>query len=85
MILFFAPETNGEVAYRGFQTHERNTGLPLVDLAEGNRDVRCDFVALTGQPRRILTSPTWSGIVNGGRPVQRCTARTSSASCRGAP
>jgi nitrate reductase alpha subunit len=68
MILFFAPETNGEVSYRGFQTHERNTGLKLADLAEANRDVRYDFATLTDQPRRILTSPTWSGIVNGGRP-----------------
>jgi nitrate reductase / nitrite oxidoreductase, alpha subunit len=68
MILFFAPETNGEVAYRGFQTREHETGLHLVDLAEASRDVRYDFMALTEQPRRILTSPSWSGIVNGGRP-----------------
>lgn len=67
MVLFFAPETNGEVAYRGFQAQERATGVPLVDLAESTRDVRYDFAALTAQPRRILTSPTWSGIVNGGR------------------
>jgi nitrate reductase alpha subunit len=68
MILFFAPETNGEVAHRGFETQERVTGLRLVDLAAPNRGVRYDFVALTDQPRRYLTSPGWSGIVNGGRP-----------------
>jgi nitrate reductase / nitrite oxidoreductase, alpha subunit len=67
MILFFAPETNGEVAYRGFQSRERETGLQLVDLAEPTRGVRYDFLALTNQPRRILTSPSWSGIVNDGR------------------
>ncbi|HEX5473606.1 MAG TPA: nitrate reductase subunit alpha [Vicinamibacterales bacterium] len=67
MILFFAPETNGELAYRGFQHRERETGLHMVDLAESNRDVRYDLLALTDQPRRILTSPVWSGIVNGGR------------------
>jgi nitrate reductase alpha subunit len=68
MILFFAPETNGEVAYRGFQAQEHATGMRLTDLAEPQRDVRYDFLALTDQPRRILTSPTWSGIVNKGRP-----------------
>ena len=65
---YFAPETNGEVAYRGFEARERQVGLPLVDLAEENRGVRYDFEALTGQPRRILTSPCWSGIINDGRP-----------------
>jgi nitrate reductase alpha subunit len=67
MVLFFAPETNGEVAYRGFQYRERETGLKLVDLAEPMRSVRYDFQALVAQPRRILTSPGWSGITNNGR------------------
>lgn len=67
MVLYFAPETNGEVAYRGFQYRERETGLPLTDLAEDSRAIRYDFDALSRQPRRILTSPCWSGIVNHGR------------------
>jgi nitrate reductase alpha subunit len=67
MVLHFAPETNGEVAYRGFQVRERQTGQKLTDLAEGSRAIRHDFHSLTRQPARILTSPCWSGIVNGGR------------------
>ncbi len=67
-ILHFAPETNGEVAWRGFRVRERDVGLPLADLAEGNRGVRYDFSELMQQPRRILTSPCWSGITNSGRP-----------------
>ena len=67
MILHFAPETNGEVAYRGFKAREHEIGLPLADLAEPYRGVRCDFAAVVRQPRRILTSPCWSGIVNNGR------------------
>ncbi len=67
-ILYFAPETNGEVAYRGFLAQERHTGVKIADLAEATRGVRLDFGALTGQPGRILTSPCWSGIVNQGRP-----------------
>ena len=67
MVLYFAPETNGEVAYRGFQQREHETGMRLADLAEGSRGIRYDFLALTQQPRRILTSPCWSGITNDGR------------------
>jgi nitrate reductase alpha subunit len=67
MVLFFAPETNGEVAYRGFEYRERETGHRLVELAGPARSARCDFQALVAQPRRILTSPGWSGITNNGR------------------
>ncbi len=66
-ILYFAPETNGEVAYRGFKVKESIVGLPLADLAEKERSVRYDFLSLAAQPRRFLTSPCWSGIVNDGR------------------
>jgi nitrate reductase alpha subunit len=67
MVLHFAPETNGEVAYRGFQVRERQTGQKLTDLAEETRAVRHTFHSITRQPGRILTSPCWSGIVNKGR------------------
>jgi nitrate reductase alpha subunit len=67
VILHFAPETNGEVAYRGFKTLEERVGLPLADLAEGYRGIKYDFHDLVQQPRRILTSPCWSGITNEGR------------------
>ena len=67
VVLHFAPESNGEVAYRGFLERERQTGRTLADLAAPYRGVRYDFAALAQQPRRILTSPCWSGIVNDGR------------------
>ncbi|MGH9508048.1 MAG: nitrate reductase subunit alpha [Terriglobales bacterium] len=67
VVLHFAPESNGEVAYRGFQQRERETGRPLADLAAPYRGVRYDFADLVQQPRRILTSPCWSGITNNGR------------------
>ncbi|MGH7972276.1 MAG: molybdopterin dinucleotide binding domain-containing protein, partial [Limisphaerales bacterium] len=66
-VLFFAPESNGEVAWRGFKERERQTGRPLADLAEKYRSIRYSFDDLRKQPRRILTSPCWSGIVNDGR------------------
>ncbi|MDA8168966.1 MAG: nitrate reductase subunit alpha [Nitrospiraceae bacterium] len=69
VLLFFAPEANGEIAYRGFKSLEEKTGLEkLADLAEASRPVRYTFEDLLAQPRRILTSPVWTGITNGGRP-----------------
>ncbi len=67
VILALAPETNGEVAYRAFKAEEQKVGLPLADLAEGTRGIRYRFSDLTRQPRRVLTTPTWTGIINNGR------------------
>jgi nitrate reductase alpha subunit len=68
LLLRLAPETNGEVAYEAFKAEEERIGLPLADLAEGNRSVRMTFADLKAQPRRTLVSPCWTGIVNDGRP-----------------
>ncbi|WP_242393161.1 molybdopterin-dependent oxidoreductase [Anaeromyxobacter oryzisoli] len=67
-ILRLAPETNGELAFRAFRVAEERVGLPLADLAASTRDVRMTFDDLAAQPRRVLGSPCWSGLVQGGRP-----------------
>jgi nitrate reductase alpha subunit len=67
VILHLAPETNGELAYRGYQYLEKITGLKLADLAEKTRSVRTNFNDLQAQPRRLLTSPLWSGLIQDGR------------------
>jgi nitrate reductase alpha subunit len=67
VILALAPETNGEAAYRAFKAHEKKVGLTLADLAEPYRGVRTTFADLQAQPRRLLTSPIWSGLTNEGR------------------
>jgi nitrate reductase alpha subunit len=67
VILHLAPETNGELAYRGYQYLEEMTGVPLTDLAEKTRGARVTFQDLQSQPRRLLTSPVWSGLINDGR------------------
>ena len=46
---------------------EEKVGLPLTDLAEGNRNVRVQFTDLQSQPRRLLNSPMWSGLTDAGR------------------
>ena len=61
------PESNGEVCYQAFRHEEEHVGLPLVDLAEPTRGVSITFYDLTRQPRRMLTSPCWTGMVNDGR------------------
>jgi nitrate reductase alpha subunit len=67
LVLRLAPETNGEMAFRAYQAEEKKVGLPLTDLAEKSRGVRMDFDALGRQPRRILNSPCWTGIIDAGR------------------
>ncbi|GBE22237.1 respiratory nitrate reductase 1 alpha chain [bacterium BMS3Bbin01] len=66
-ILQLDPASNGELAYRAFEAESAKTGLDLVDLADGRRSTRTTFADIVAQPRRVLTTPTWSGIVNDGR------------------
>ncbi|MBI2329107.1 MAG: nitrate reductase subunit alpha [Chloroflexi bacterium] len=67
VILYLAPETNGEVAYRSFKELEKKVGLPLADLAEKERGINTSFMDIQAQPARLLTSPCWSAIINNGR------------------
>ena len=67
LVLYLAPETNGEVSYAAFKHEEERVGLPLADLAEGIRDVRMNFADITRQVRRTLITPCWTGMVNDGR------------------
>lgn len=66
-ILYLDPCTNGELAHRAFEAEEHKTGLSLTDLASGMRSVKYNFADIVAQPRRVLTTPTWSAIVNHGR------------------
>ena len=66
-ILRFATVTNGELAYRSYKDIEEKTGVPLVHLAEKNRGVRVSFADLQSQPRRLINSPMWSGLMENGR------------------
>ncbi|KAA0255928.1 MAG: nitrate reductase subunit alpha [Acidobacteria bacterium] len=75
VVLHLAPETNGEVAWDGYRYLERRTGLPLADLAEGARSHRVTYKDLQSQPRRILNSPCWSGLVTDGRSYSAFTTQ----------
>ncbi len=67
LILLLAPETNGELAYRAYKGMEQKVGLPLADLGEKSRHARTTYKDIQAQPRRLLNSPVWSGLVDDGR------------------
>jgi nitrate reductase alpha subunit len=66
-ILHFAPETNGELAHRAFAAESVKTGRDHTHLAAATRGVVYGFDDLVHEPRRVLTSPFWTGITAGGR------------------
>ncbi len=78
-ILRFATVTNGKLAYRSYQNMEKKVGLPLVHVAEGFREQRTSFRDLQSQPRRLINSPMWSGLIHGERAY---SAFTYNVECR---
>lgn len=66
-ILAFAAETNGEMAYRAFEVESKKTGLDLTPLAKDTRGVKYTFQDLISSPKRLLTTPFWSGNINNNR------------------
>ncbi|NOT41674.1 MAG: nitrate reductase subunit alpha [Alphaproteobacteria bacterium] len=62
VILSLAPETNGEVAVKSWEALEKQTGRGHTHLARARQDDKIRFRDLVAQPRKIISSPTWSGI-----------------------
>ncbi|MTH76846.1 nitrate reductase subunit alpha [Paracoccus aestuariivivens] len=62
VILMLAPETNGEVAVKAWEALGNFTGLDHKHLAEVKEDEKIRFRDIAAQPRKIISSPTWSGI-----------------------
>jgi len=62
VILMLAPETNGEVAVKAWHALEKITGREHAHLAEPKEDEKIRFRDIAAQPRKIISSPTWSGI-----------------------
>lgn len=76
ILLAFAPETNGELAYRAYKNLEKRVGKPLAQIAEGSRDFRMTWLDVTKKPSRFISTPVWSGLVNKGRPYAPFTLNT---------
>lgn len=62
MVLTLAPETSGHVAQKAWKSLESFTGRSHVHLALGRKDEKIHFCDIQAQPRKIISSPTWSGI-----------------------
>lgn len=62
VILALAPETNGQVAVKAWQALGEITGRDHTHLALNKEDEKIRFRDIQAQPRKIISSPTWSGL-----------------------
>ncbi len=62
VILTLAPETNGEVAVKTWESLGKATGIDHTHLARSKEDEKIRFRDIQAQPRKIISSPIWSGI-----------------------
>ncbi len=70
-ILTLSPETNPQVAARAWRSMEESTGLDLDHFYRAARPGEASgagsgeslrFADIDAQPRKVLTTPTWSGV-----------------------
>lgn len=62
VILSLAPETNGHVAVKAWSALGELTGRDHTHLAKPKEDEKIRFNDIVAQPRKIISSPTWSGL-----------------------
>jgi nitrate reductase alpha subunit len=62
VLLMLAPETNGEVAVKAWESLEGFTGREHAHLALPKEDEKIRFRDVVAQPRKIISSPIWSGL-----------------------
>ncbi len=62
VVLMLAPETNGEVAVKAWEALGKTTGREHGHLARPKEDEKIRFRDIAAQPRKIISSPTWSGL-----------------------
>ncbi|HET6689469.1 MAG TPA: nitrate reductase subunit alpha [Miltoncostaeaceae bacterium] len=66
-ILALSGVSNARLATEGFRVLEERCGVPLADLPGDSDESRITFHDIQVQPRRVITSPEWSGIDEDGR------------------
>lgn len=62
VILTLAPETNGHVAVKAWDALGKFTGRDHTHLAKPKEHEAIRFHDIVAQPRKIISSPTWSGL-----------------------
>jgi nitrate reductase alpha subunit len=61
-VLSLAPETNGQVAVKSWEALSKITGRDHAHLAKSKEEEKIRFRDIQAQPRKIISSPTWSGL-----------------------
>ena len=61
-IMHLAPETNGHVAVKAWESLGTFTGREHTHLAVGKEHEAIRFRDIQAQPRKIISSPIWSGL-----------------------
>ncbi|WP_028604385.1 nitrate reductase subunit alpha [Ottowia thiooxydans] len=61
-VMMLAPETNGHVACKAWEALGKQTGRDHVHLSLHREDEKIRFRDIQAQPRKIISSPTWSGL-----------------------
>ena len=85
VILSLAPETNGHVAVKAWAALSEFTGLDHSHLALPKEHEAIRFRDIQAQPRKIISSPTWSGLEDEQGELQRRLHQRPRATSRGAP
>ncbi|HVL57368.1 MAG TPA: nitrate reductase subunit alpha, partial [Burkholderiaceae bacterium] len=62
VVLMLAPETNGQVAVKAWEALSKQTGREHAHLALHKEDEKIRFRDVQAQPRKIISSPIWSGL-----------------------
>ncbi len=62
VILMLAPETNGHVAVKAWESLTNTTGREHAHLARSSEHEKIRFHDIQSQPRKIVSSPIWSGL-----------------------
>ncbi len=62
VVLALAPETNGHVAVKAWEALGKFTGRDHTHLAKPKAEEKIRFRDIQAQPRKIISSPTWSGL-----------------------
>ncbi|HEV2219450.1 MAG TPA: nitrate reductase subunit alpha, partial [Casimicrobiaceae bacterium] len=62
VVMMLAPETNGHVAVKAWNALSKITGREHAHLALHREDEKIRFRDIQAQPRKIISSPTWSGL-----------------------
>lgn len=75
-VLFLSSVTNGVLSGRAYDSAGQKTGIDFSRIRPLNNEATVNFGDLVSQPRRLLNSPIWSGLMNNGRAYSAFTMNT---------